>query len=140
MDARNRAKIVPMPQDDILNDILVDDATADIKPVRPNVDDIFGQSTPLDVAAGGKGKAPPKFTIKPVDLTNPPPPKIPKTLVSPTAIDPNAQGTPRQQLEYLNQQKQIADGKTAISQSLEKASPLEARIAAKMYEMKMGSN
>lgn len=138
IDARNRARIVPISQDDIFNDILVDDATPDIKPARPNVNDIFGQSTPVDLAAGGKGKPPPKFKIKEIDLTNLPLAKIPKKLIDPKAIDPNAQGTPREQLDYLNQQKQIADGKTAISQSLDKTSPLEARIAGKMYEMKMG--
>ena len=138
IDARNRARIVPRTQDDILNDILVDDATPDIKPARPNVNDIFGQSTPVDVAAGGKGKPPPKFKIKDIDLTNLPPAKIPKKLIDPKAIDPNAQGTPREQIDFLNKQKQIAEGKSEIANSLEKASPIEARIAAKMYEMKMG--
>jgi hypothetical protein len=139
MEARNRARIVPMPKDDILNDILVDDPTPDVKPGPINIRDIFGEATPFtEAAAGGRGKAPPRVVIKPVDLTNPPPQKLPKRLIDPKAIDPNAQGTPRDQIDYLNRQRQIAEGKETIANSLEKASPLEARIAAKMYEMKMG--
>jgi hypothetical protein len=138
MDARNRARIVPMPKDDILDDILVDDPTPGVKPGRVNVRDIFGEATPFtEAAAGGRGKAPPRVVIKPVDLTNPPVQKLPKKLVDPKAIDPNAQGTPREQIDYLNRQRQIAEGKSEIANSLEKASPLEARIAAKMYQMKM---
>jgi hypothetical protein len=138
MDARNRARIVPMPKDDILDDILVDDPTPGVKPGRVNVRDIFGEATPFtEAAAGGRGKAPPRVVIKPVDLTNPPPQKLPKKLINPKDIDPNAQGTPREQIDYLNRQRQIAEGKSEIANSLEKASPLEARIAAKMYEMKM---
>jgi hypothetical protein len=139
MDARNRARIVPMPKDDILDDILVDDPTPDVKPGPINIRNIFGEPTPFtEAAAGGRGKAPPKVVIKPVDLTNPPVQKLPKKLIDPKAIDPNAQGTPREQIDYLNRQRQIAEGKSEIANSLEKASPLEARIAAKMYEMKMG--
>jgi hypothetical protein len=139
MDARNRARIVPMPKDDILDDILVDDPTPGVKPVSVNVRDIFGEATPFtEAAAGGRGKAPPRVVIKPVDLTNPPVQKLPKKLINPKDIDPNAQGTPREQIDYLNRQRQIAEGKAEIANSLEKASPLEARIAAKMYEMKMG--
>ena len=138
MDARNRARIVPMPKDDILDDILVDDPTPGVKPGRVNVRDIFGEATPFtEAAAGGRGKAPPKVVIKPVDLTNPPVQKLPKKLVDPKAIDPNAVGTPREQIDYLNKQKQIAEGKETIAQSIDKVNPLEARIAARMYEMKM---
>jgi hypothetical protein len=137
MEARNRAQVVPT--NDILDDILVDDPTPGVKPVRVNVRDIFGEATPFtEAAAGGRGKAPPRVVIKPVDLTNPPPQKLPKKLIDPKTIDPNAQGTPREQIDYLNRQRQIAEGNTEIANSLEKVSPLEAKIAAKMYEMKMG--
>jgi hypothetical protein len=139
MDARNRARIVPMPKDDILDDILVDDPTPDVKPGPINIRDIFGQPTAFtEAAAGGRGKAPPRVVIKPVDLTNPPPQKLPKKLIDPKAIDPNAQGTPREQIDYLNRQRQIAEGKSEIVNSLEKVNSVEARISAKMYEMKMG--
>jgi hypothetical protein len=139
MDARNRAQIVPMPKDDILDDVLVDDPTPGVKPGRVNVRDIFGEATPFtEAAAGGRGKAPPRVVIKPVDLTNPPPQKLPKRLIDPKAIDPNAQGTPREQIDYLNRQRQIAEGKSEIANSLEKASSIEATIAAKMHQMKMG--
>jgi hypothetical protein len=143
MDARNRARIVPMPKDDILNDILVDDATPGVKPGRVNVRDIFGQPTPFtEAAAGGRGKAPPRVVIKPVDLTNPPVQKLPKKLVDPKAIDPNAQGTSREQIDYLREQARLREeGRTGLANAatttLDTQSPLEARIADKMYEMRI---
>jgi hypothetical protein len=140
MDARNRARIVPMPKDDIFNDILVDDSTLGIEMKGVNVDNIFDipppPPRPPPPPPDGGGKPLPKFDIKPVDFTNPQPQKFGKKIISYDKFDPNAQGTFQEQLDYKNRQRQIAEGKSEIANSLEKASPIEARIAAKMYEMK----
>jgi hypothetical protein len=93
--------------------------------------------------SGITGKPPPRIDIKPANLLDPgAPAKIPRVLPS-NYIDPQAQGTPREQMEHYVEQERLREAAKnkltdAARTTIDTQTPLEQRIAGKMYEMRMG--
>ena len=91
--------------------------------------------------SGITGKPPPRIDIKPANLLDPSAPaKIPRVLPS-NYIDPQAQGTPREQMEHYVEQERLREAAKnkltdAARTTIDTQSPLEQRIAARMHEMR----
>ena len=124
-------------------DILVDAPSAPAPSTLPGPSSRLLPGAKPTALSGITGKPPPRIDIKPANLLDPSAPaKIPRVLPS-NYIDPQAQGTPREQMEHYVEQERLREAAKnkltdAAKTTIDTQTPLEQRIAGKMYEMRMG--
>ena len=133
---------MPPPSDLPGVNVLVDAPPAPAPSTLPGPSSRLLPGAKPTALSGILGKPPPRIDIKPANLLDPSTPaKIPRVLPS-NFIDPQAQGTPREQMEhYVKQERLREEGRTWLidtaATTLDTRTPLEQKIAAKMDEMRL---